>query len=117
MTADPATRADLDRLYELPADQCRETLIDWLLGNSKRRSAVAAEVFNRVGRPSVAILLGAAFAPRRSRGHRVRLLEALGDLGQPLDVNQWFQLGSMGWFGPEVGAKAAQVLSRLGHAV
>jgi hypothetical protein len=70
-----------------------------------------------MGRASVPIVLGAVFAPRRSLGDRVRLLEALGELGQPLDFNQWLLLISMGRFGPEVGAKAAEVRTRVGHAV
>jgi len=111
-------RAELGQLLKLPWEQCFARLVSWLLGRSARHRELAIQILVRNGKASVSDLLRAAFAPRRPQQHRVRLLQVVEKIGQPLELNQFFDLlAMMERYGPAVQYQISRVLLAHHRAV
>lgn len=112
--ADPASTKDLKSLEALSERRIHSVLLNWLSGDSERRSGLAMALLTRMGEPAVGLLLGKLFQPRCSTACRLKMLEAIEQLGHPLDVTVCVKLAL--WkkqFEPEVGEAISRVLERL----
>jgi hypothetical protein len=91
---DPRTKSDLKLLLELPREYQLEMMVRWLTGRDGPRIALATAIMVKTGKAAASMLVREALVPRRPTQHRVRLLQVVENIGQPLDAADWFDLQS-----------------------
>ena len=87
-------RSDLECLASAPPDKGLKTILKWLTGKDARRSNLAGAVLLGMGKAPTDRILREALAPRTPVQHRIRLLQMIERIGQPLEPGQWFTLFS-----------------------
>jgi hypothetical protein len=87
-----AEQRELQHLSKLSEVELFRSLVRRLLGKDHRRRGFAMKVLIRIGKPAVVLLVRETCAKRRSNQHRLLLLQALEKLGQPISLDQFYDL-------------------------
>ncbi len=91
-----------------------DLMIAWLGGRDEEKVEKATTILLRIGQPVVEYLVQAAMKSGRRPEHRVRILDLVQQLGQPLGVDEFFRLQQLLQdHSPAVRQKAEETLMAL----
>jgi len=114
---DSATPA-LQAIARCHPDKQFELVVKFLGTEDADKLETARQLLLGIGKSVVPELIDEALSPHRRPAHAVRLLDVVGDIGQPVGVSDWMRLCTGGGSrDPMVRAKCAELIVRLGHAV
>jgi len=107
----------MDGMAPLPPGRSRfEQLVAALGRKDPAMNEYAAEIFRRVGKPVVPMLVREAVCRGKQPDHRVRILDVIQRIGEPLDMAFFDLMMLLRHRVPKVRQKAAEVIAALSPA-
>ena len=94
LMGDPKLLSLVESRATLPADKQLLMVMKWLVDDDESRRNVATGVIASIGANGVSRLVREALAPGKHSQQRVRLLQAVEKIGQPLQLDQVFDLNA-----------------------